>query len=163
MPAANTSDNPVTITLNTDDKAAILADIAALSGKLNFLVGLTNEQRRKMLKLGDKSIGFDEKCASYMAARPELIPGFVDTTTLAAARADLADIQRALGELAQRADDTDMVLAHEVFLPELSFYHSVQQAAKHGVPGAQAIYDDLRTRFPGRPTASTKPAPTKAA
>ncbi len=161
MPATNTSDNSVTITLSADDKAAILADIAALSTKLNFLVGLTNDQRRQMLKLGEKSVGFDEKCASYMASRPELIPSFVDMTALAAARAartDLGDIMRALGELAQRADDTDMVLAHEVFLPELSYYHSVQQAAKHGVPGAQAIYDDLSQRFPGHRKVAVTPA-----
>ncbi|MDE3067551.1 MAG: hypothetical protein KGJ60_08365 [Verrucomicrobiota bacterium] len=163
-PAA--TDSPVSIVITPDQKTAILAKIADLNAAMSFLVGLTDDQRRKMLKLGDKTVGFEEKCASYMASRPDLIPGFVELNKLGQDRAawtDLGDIQRALLDLYQRLDDTDMVLAHQIYLPDLSFYQNVQLAAKRSVPGAQAIYDDLKARFPGHPHTAPNNPPTPAA
>jgi len=130
----------------------ILAAIATLKQKLPFVIGLTNEQRQRMLKLGDKTAAFEEKSATYMANRPDLIPPYVDMIELAkdrAARAQVAVIKRALAEITQSVDDTDMQLAHEILLPDMSFYHNVQLSAHNKVPGAQAIYDDLAERFPG--------------
>ena len=143
------------VVITPDQKAAILAKIADLNSTMSFLIGLTDDQRRKMLKMGDKTIGFEQKCASYMASRPDLIPGFVDTAKLGqdrAAWADVADIMHALLDLYQRVDDTDMVLAHQIYLPDLSFYQNVQLAVNRNVPGAQAIYDDLKPASPAIPT-----------
>jgi hypothetical protein len=148
------TDTNVSVVITPDQKAAILAKIADLNAAMSFLIGLTDDQRKKMLKMGDKTVGFEQKCASYMASRPDLVPSFVDVNQLSqdrAAWADVADILRALLDAYQRVDDTDMVLAHQIYLPDLSFYQNVQMAAKRNVPGAQAIYDDLKARFPGHP------------
>ena len=158
----------ISVVITPEQKADILAKIAALNSAMSFLIGLTDEQRRKMLKMGDKTIGFEQKCASYMASRPDLIPGFVDANKLGqdrAAWADVADILHALLDVYQKVDDTDMVLAHQIYLPDLSFYQNVALAAKRNVPGAQAIYDDLKTRFPGHPhtTPVNPPNPTAKA
>jgi hypothetical protein len=40
-------------------------------------VTLSVQERRELLKMGPKSIGFDEKCATYMGNRAEFVPGFV--------------------------------------------------------------------------------------
>jgi hypothetical protein len=162
------TDSPVSVVITPDQKAAILAKIADLKAAMSFLVGLTDDQRRKMLKMGDKTVGFEQKCASYMASRPDLVPGFVDMVKLGqdrAAWADIGDIMRALLDVYQRVDDTEMVLAHQLYLPDLSFYQSVQLAANRNVPGAQAIYDDLKSRFPGHPhtTPVNPPAPAAKA
>ena len=160
---ANNSDLSVVIT--PDQKAAILAKIADLNTAMSFLIGLTDEQRRKMLKLGDKTVVFEQKCASYMASRPDLVPGFVDMNKLGqdrAAWADVADIWHALLDLNQRVDDTEMVLAHQIYLPDLSFYQNVALATKRNVAGAQAIYDDLKARFPGHPHTTPVNPPASA-
>jgi hypothetical protein len=150
----------------SEQKADILAKIADLKSVMNFVIGLTDDQRRKMLKMGDKTVGFEQKCASYMASRPDLIPSFVDMNKLGqdrAAWADVADIMHALMDVYQPVDDTEMVLAHQIYLPDLSFYQNSQMAAKRNVPGAQAIYDDLKARFPGHPHTSPVNPPALAA
>jgi len=119
-----------------------------------------------MLKLCEKTAGFEQKCASYMASRPDLIPNFVDVNMLGQDRAgwaDVADIMHALMDVYQPVDDTEMQLAHQIYLPDLSYYQTVALAAKRNVPGAQVIYDDLKTRFPGHPHTPPTPPPNSGA
>ena len=162
MPTTTSTDTPIVVNLTPAQKAAILAKIGELAALLTFTTGLSDEQRRGMSKMGDKSLGFDEKTSNYMASRPELVPGYVDTAALAqnrAARVDVGDLMRAVGDQWQRLSDTVMVLGHQIYKPELAFYHSAEEAAKHGVPGAQAIVNDLKPRFAAqgtRPNAAAK-------
>jgi hypothetical protein len=146
-------ENRVSIVITAQQKADILAAIAALKAKLTFTIGLTMDERTTILKLGDKSVAFDKKCTSYMAARPDLIPPFIDVAELNKDRAaldEVNDIQRALNEVNQALADTATQIGHEIILPDFSYYNNVGFCAKNGVAGAQAIYDDLSERFPGR-------------
>jgi hypothetical protein len=43
-----------------------------------------------------------------------------------------------------------MVVGSEAYHEALAFYHNTQAATKQDVPGAKAIYEDLKTRFPRR-------------
>jgi len=36
----------------------------------------------------------------------------------------------------------------EAYIASLSFYNSAKDAAKRDIPGAKAVYEDLRLRFP---------------
>jgi hypothetical protein len=160
MPTTSSTDTPVVVTITPAQKAALLAKIAELAALITFGVGLSDDERKKMLKLGDKKAGWDQKAASYMASRPDLIPGYVDMAALAqnrGVRADLGDIIRALTTPMQALMDTSMVIGHQILKPELAYYSSAQEAAKHGVPGAQAIADDLGSQFVG-PGSKTTPA-----
>jgi hypothetical protein len=78
-----------------------------------------------------------------------------------AARVDVGDITRLVGDVWQRLSDTDLKLGSQVFKPELAFYHNTQEAAKHGVNGAQAIVDDLKARFAGQGQHATPAAKTQ--
>lgn len=42
-----------------------------------------------------------------------------------------------------------MALGSEAYIASLTIYNTVKQATKLNVPGADAIYQDLRERFPG--------------
>jgi hypothetical protein len=46
-------------------------------------------------------------------------------------------------------EDTIMVAGSEAYHAALAVYHNVQTAAKQDIPGAKAIYEDLKNRFPG--------------
>jgi hypothetical protein len=157
-------ENRISLVITPQQKADILAAIAALKAQLTFTLGLTSDERATILKLGDKSVAFDQKCASYMTARPDLIPAFVDVAELNKDRAalnDVNDIQRALGEVNQALADTATQLGHEIILPDIAFYNNVAFSAKNHVPGAQAIADDLKERFNGgRKSKGTTPPPT---
>ncbi len=160
MPTTST-DTPFIVTLTPAQKAAILAKVAELAALITFRIGLSDEERKKLLKIGEKTAGWDQKTASYMAARPELIPAYVDTAILAqsrTARLDVDDILHAVGDVWQNLSDASMKLGNQIYKPELAFYNAAQEAAKHGVPGAQAIVDDLKTHL--AKTASKTATPT---
>lgn len=154
------SDNRISAVLAPASKSAVLAAIATIRTNLPFLINLTLEERRLLPKMGDKTIAFDQKCASYMNAHPELVPSYVSTAELAKDRAlvnDLHDIARELGQVAEGIDDTIMLAGSEAYMADLSFYQNVRQAAQRGVVGADAIYSDLNQRFPGRPPKPSTP------
>jgi hypothetical protein len=146
----------------------VIADIRAIRAKLSFLVSLNAQDRRELPKMGEKSIGFDEKCVTYMSSHSEFMPGFVDTEELARdrkLRTQLLRIQPVATCLADVVDDGVMLSNSDIWMADLSYYQAVRTACKRGIPGAEAIYEDLRTRFPGggRPASDTPAEPTTPA
>ena len=119
-----------------------------------YTISLTPEERREILKLGDKTLAFGEKAFDYAKANPMLVPPYLDmgmfendmkdTTGL---RVLLATVQ----QLSMAIDDTIMVAGSEAYTASLTFYNAVKVAANQNVPGAKAIYNELKERFPGRP------------
>jgi hypothetical protein len=43
-----------------------------------------------------------------------------------------------------------MLSGHQSYIAALDFYNLVKMAKEKNIPGMTAIYEDLRTRFPGR-------------
>lgn len=161
------TDNRISAQLTDELVNEVIADLQAIRNKLAFLANLSAQDRRELGKMGERSIGFDEKCATYMEAHPEFIPPFVDLSELARDRKLRAQLLRIVphsSRLADAIDDGVMLSNNDIMGANLSYYQSVRAASKRGIPNAQAIYDDLRTRFPGggRSTndASTPPAAT---
>lgn len=165
------SDNRISITITPTKKAAILAAVAALKTELaGIIINLTAEERQALPKIGDKTLAFDEKCKLYMAQRPDLVPGFVDMAEMAKDRALIADLLPVLTELApicEGLEDTVSLSYTDIYMSDLSFYQNVKQASKRGASGTDTIYNDLKSRFPGRagnptptPTPTHTPTPT---
>lgn len=158
------NDNRISAVLSDQDVAAVQAALATLRGVLPFLVTLTAQERKELPKMGPKSIGFDEKCTTYMANRAEFVPGFVDMAEVQkdrALRAQLLRFAAELESLSGSVDDTLQLVGSEVWMADLAYYQSVREAAHRGRAGAQDIYDDLRLRFPGAraATVAAKPLP----
>lgn len=55
------ADNRIIASLSVADREAVISAIATIQKKLPFLIDLTNEQRRSLPKLGDKSRAFVSK------------------------------------------------------------------------------------------------------
>jgi hypothetical protein len=145
-------DNLISATISAEDIQAIKDAIAAIRSKLPFLLSLSPQERRELVKMGEKSIGFDEKCTLYMGNHAEFTPGFVDMSEVArdrALRSQILGFSSLLNTLTQSVDDTLMAVNQDIWMANLAYYHSVHEAAKRGRPNAQTVYDDLRTRFPG--------------
>ena len=112
-----------------------------------------------MPRLGEKTVGFDEKCVAYMQSNPELLPGFVDTAEVdkdRALRAQLLRFAVDLQGLSMQVDDSLTVVGSEILMADLAYYQSAREAARRGRPGAQGIYDDLRSRWPTGSAAEPK-------
>ncbi len=158
-------DNRISADVSDVDKATILQKIDEIRELLPFLASLTPDERQTLPKLGEKTLAFDVKASNYMETNPKLVPGFVEMPELIKDRAlytPLAEIVRALSALNNAVDDTATLVGHEIYIAELAFYQNVRQAAKRGITGAQTIFDDLKTRFPGSgATPAVAPTPAK--
>lgn len=159
-------DNRVSAALTAQDVTDILASVAAISAKLPFLINLSPQERRELPRMGDKSIGFDDKCRTYMSSHPEFIPGFVDIEEVNKDRELRVQMMRfyaALIALTDEVDDTLRVVSSEAWMADLAYYQAVREAAKRGMAGAETIYNDLQQRFPGAAGSSSRKAAAGAA
>lgn len=158
------SDNRISLEITAAQKTAIVDAVMALKAALNGItINLTADEKQSLPRIGDNTLAFDEKCAAYMASRPDLVPSFLDTAEMAKDRKLVADLLPCLREIApicEGLEDTIMLANSDNYVGDLAFYQNVRQAAKRGVSGADTIYDDLKTRFPGRPKKDPATPPT---
>lgn len=151
--------NKISTSVKADDLTAMLASIAALNEKLPYLINLLPDERKEMLKMGDKTLAFVTKALEYAIVNPGLaglvdVPEFEKDVKLIAS---LLKVLRPLQALVQRLEDTVMQAGSEAYNEALHFYGSSRIGMKSGVPGAQTIFNDLAERFPGK---ARKFAPT---
>lgn len=116
-----------------------------------FAVTLTPEERKSMLKMGDKSNSFVEKALEYTRTNPEFVPAYMNVAEF---EIDFVETKNLIGvmslatQVSNSIDDTQLAAGSEAYHAALYYYGNVQQSAAVNVPGAKAIYDELKKRFP---------------
>jgi hypothetical protein len=156
------SDNQVSAAITDQNVTDILGHIAAIEGLLPFVISRAPGDNNVML--GEKSVGFDEKCATFMGSNPQFIPGYVTPAEVLKDRALRGQFNKFLPRLnllAAKAQDTFDVVGNEMMMADLAYYNSTGDAAKRGITSAGDIHDDLATRYPGRSGGKTPQAPVK--
>src|SRR3546814_18154555 len=88
------SSDLVAAVLSEEDVTTVQTALNSIRSVLPFLVTLSGQERRELAKMGPKSVGFDEKCATYMNNRPEFAPGFVSIAEVQKVRALRAQMPR---------------------------------------------------------------------
>jgi hypothetical protein len=147
--------NKVSVKLSELEKQTMLNAIKTVDSMLPFLLTLLGNERKDLLKMGDKTVAFVMKCRDYAKTNPELVPHFLDLNEFekdVTAVSDLLQLQRPINQLNQKLEDTIMQAGSEAYQAALLFYNNVKGATKAAVPGAESVYNDLSQRFPGRPT-----------
>ena len=125
-----------------------------------FAVTLTPDERKSMLKMGDKSNSFVEKTLEYTKTNPEFVPAYMNVAEF---ETDYVDTKNLIGvlslatQISNSFDDTQLAAGSEAYHAALYYYGNVQQSASVNVPGAKAIYEELKKRFPNK---SRKPEVT---
>lgn len=125
-----------------------LNEVAALL--LPYLLALTPDERMGLAKMSDKTYPFVEKTIDYCATAPQFAPPYLSIDALNAdmkVYEQLIPLFRIIKRLSDGLDDTTMQAGSESYTHALSYYNSVKMAAKIDVPGAKAIYEDLKKRF----------------
>ncbi len=115
-----------------------------------YLIALSPDERKSIPKMSDKTAPFVDKCLDYSNSAPQFAPPYMDIAAMAAdlkVNSQLTPLFRIVQGLFDGLDDTVMESGAEAYLVALGYYNSVKQAAKMDVPGAKAIYEDLRKRF----------------
>ena len=135
--------------LSESDLQEIREHLQAITTKLPFLVALTVDERRKLYKMGDKSLAFVTNSVNAAQANPDMLPrsfdleGFIKDTQLAS---QLVVILAQLQQLAETVDDTLLAVGSEAMTSSLAVYDYAKTAAKH-TPGLKTVVDQLGERF----------------
>ena len=141
--------------LSLDISEAQKTDFSKASADLanateNLTVVIEKEELRALPKIGDGRIPFVQKAADYCVSNPEHLPAVTnvpefqkDLKAFLALREMVRPLRQILGNL----ENALAVSGSEAYEAARDYYKMVQFNAKLGVPGAQAIYDDLRQLF----------------
>jgi hypothetical protein len=148
-----------TLPTNLHTQAFSAETLAELTQHLLAAIGLvepratprTPTERREMLSLGPKSISFTQRTHKYAVNNPQIRPPFLDMDDYTADTSDAVGLWEILNYIEQLRDyvrDIQMVAGSESYHSSLLVYNTSKVAAAQDIPGAKAIYADLKTRFP---------------
>jgi hypothetical protein len=143
---------------NASIPEAVLTQVQAKVNEIMTLIAscmvpLTPAERQEMLKMGEKTLAFVEKAYAFATENPHLVPPYLDMDGFDVDFADahgLWTLVNSIRQLYENVADTEMAAGSEAYQAALVFYNSVKVAAAQDVPGAKAVYEELKTRFPGR-------------
>ncbi|MFN6565827.1 hypothetical protein [Dendronalium sp. ChiSLP03b] len=151
----------ITASLSPEDVQEIKAAFATIQAKLPFLVTLSVEERRKLFKMGDKSLAFVNNSLTAAQTNREILPAsfdldeFVRDYQLATT---LTELLIGLRQLTEQVDDTLMAVGSEAMGSSLTVYDYVKTAAKK-TPGLKSLAQQLGDRFKAM---KSKPAKTNS-
>ena len=147
-------ENKISLEITAEDIQAVKDAIQVIRTKLGSeLIQLSPEDRQSLTKMGDKSYTFVTKSLEYMMSHSDLVPNYIDVPEMekdVVAVTTLRQLLQDLNPLVNGIEDTMMLAGSEAMMTSLSYYNNVKVAADSKVPAAETIYNDLRTRFPGR-------------
>ena len=140
--------NLISLQLAAADLTVIDGALKSLEDKLTSLIDLTPEQRRTVVKMGDKSEAFARKAVEVLGNNPAVLPA---NFNLPEVRRDLAafDALRPrlvrLEKLVERMSDTQLALGSDVMTASLEGYAFLKIAGKG--EGLDAARKALSARF----------------
>jgi hypothetical protein len=155
--------NIISLNLTNEDLAAIDAAIATLKGAFAAFVTLQPDDRRSLMKMGDKSEAFCRQTLSLLAANPQMVP---PNLGLEEAQADLTALDQIrpriqqLRQLVERADDTEMALGSDVIGVALEGYALLKVSGKgEGLKHARRELSARWAKGPRNGNGEAEPAP----
>jgi hypothetical protein len=123
---------------------------SALAALQPYVTPLTAAERHALLKMGDKALSFVEKSFDFATANPALTPPYVDMAAFAVDKSDatgLRSLQNSAQQLVEYIADTQMVAGSEAYKTSLVVYNAIKLLAAQDVPGAKAVYEELKKFF----------------
>jgi hypothetical protein len=145
------NENRISLRFTESEITRIKTAIDELVGLLApKLIALSTDEKKRLSKISDDSIPFNEKVAQYVVSNPEFMPMFRtadDFLNDFSAFRELRGFIRLLEQVYGNLLDTSMLAGSEADEFARAYYGAVGQGAKMGVPNAQTIYDDLSVRY----------------
>lgn len=143
--------NRLSLDITDEQKAQVTNDTNKLSASTQgFNVVIGQEELKSLPKISDGRIPFVQKVADYSVSNPEHVPAVMDVPEFqkdVKAFLALREMARPLRQILEKLETATSVAGSEAFYSARDYYKMVQLNAKMGVPGAQAIYEDLKRLF----------------
>jgi hypothetical protein len=149
------SQDLIDLTLSEAQLAAVDNALFELETQLSGLIAMSVQQRRKLMRMGDKSESFCRQTLSVLAQNPQVVP---PSLPLAAAQADLATLDalrprlQRLQRLAERAVDSETALGSDIMRCALDGYALLKVAGRN--QGLEGLRKEIGTRFAKAPRAA---------
>jgi hypothetical protein len=154
--------NRLSLDITDAQKTQVANDTNKLAASTEgFNVVISKEELKSLPRIADGRIPFVQKCADYCVSNPALKPAVLDDAEFQKdlkAYLALREMARPLRQILERLETAMAVAGSEAFYSARDYYKMVQLSARMGVPGAQAVYDDLRQLFE-QPARTTEPKP----
>lgn len=118
-----------------------------------YLIALSPDQRRMMLKMGDGSEPFVIKVLDYVKSNPQFLPAVLSPEEMEKdwkVINQLVPFLRIIDQLASNLSDTIMEAGSELYKACLGYYKGVEIGAEMNYPDAKPIAEDLGKRFAGQ-------------
>lgn len=156
------SQNLISLTFTDNDLSEIDAALTTLENHFVGFANLSADERRNIIKMGDKTEAFCRQTLTVTTQNLHAIPPSLDITE---AQADLATLDKLrpslhrLRDLLARGEDTDMALGSDVYSFCLDAYASLKIAGRGA--GLETLREAMSVRFnrAARSKAPSSPRP----
>jgi hypothetical protein len=155
-------ENRISASLPAPDATTILAALADIRKKLPFLIDLTPEERRNMLKMGDKSRAFVNQSLTVATQNADILPRAFDVDEFqkdVALLAALEPVMAALTQLQELIEDTYLEVGSEAYAAALAVYGYARAAGKGAA--LDGLLDSMAQRFARKTRKTPEPPPAK--
>ncbi len=115
----------INATFSPADQEAVMAAVVTIREKLPFLIDLTVDDRKALVKLGDKSHSFVRKAVDVAVQNPKMLPVAFDLEKMrkeAQLFDDLSTIQLAVDQLQKQIDDTAIQVGNSAYAAARTVY-----------------------------------------
>jgi hypothetical protein len=140
------------------DMQAIKQAIQIITEKLPFLVALSSDEKRSLVKLGAKSIDFVRDCNTVAQNYGQILPANFDIQELSKDSKlfeQLSEIQLLFNTLTEKLNDTTIAVGNESMKASLTVYEYVKTASKSQA-GLKTVAEQLQQRFKGQGKSKNK-------
>lgn len=161
---SNLLNNRLNLTATPVQITAVKTALQAANTNLPFLIGLTTEERIALPSINVNNKAFTEDAISAGVNNASLLPSYISVANM---QNDLTlfnqldEIIILTKQLLEKLEDTQLLAGSEAYSSALTVYKLFASAADAGVPGADAINNQLKQRFAaqgaGKSTPSTPP------
>lgn len=158
---SNLSNNRLNITATAVQLTAVKTALQAVTTNLPFLIGLTTEERIALPAINVSNKAFTEDAINAAVNNASLIPSYVSVASMQndlTLFTQLDEVILLVKQLLEKLEDTQLLAGSEAYIGGLSTYKLIASAADAGVPGADAIYSQLKQRFAGQGGTGTIPS-----
>ena len=134
-------------------------------GKLPFLIELTKEQRKRLVKIDESAQPWTARMLEIATQHPEIVPPKLSVAEMqkdVTLWGELIRIDQALTSLKQLVDDTISAVAVDAYSAALVIYHLANDSGLAG-EGLEELMDELSKRFDrkARKSSSSEQVPQK--
>lgn len=147
---SNIHHNRVKTTIPAADMADIRAAFQTIETKLDFLVGISPQERRGLPKMRVRNKVFTEDVINAMRYAPQFLPGYISLAELERDMElfeQLNELLSILRRLSQKMEDTQILAGTEAYSTALVAYQAFKISAQSGMAGADTIFQGLRENF----------------